>query len=128
MRYEASILPFAVISSLVGVWFYGLPGAAIGSVLATFVAYTLFLKRLSKVVSVPIAKLQDWKNLERVGSLRARRTFFGRLAETIDPNRCDSRACRSFGALCYYFVCDGVLSNACLDAKRIGSIRISLLV
>jgi O-antigen/teichoic acid export membrane protein len=26
--YEASIFPFAVISSLVGIWYYGLPGAA----------------------------------------------------------------------------------------------------
>ncbi|SIO34796.1 Membrane protein involved in the export of O-antigen and teichoic acid [Bradyrhizobium erythrophlei] len=71
LRYEASILPFAVISSLVGVWYYGLPGAAIGSVVATFVVYTLFLKRLSKVMSVPIAKLQDWKNLGKIWSVSA---------------------------------------------------------
>jgi O-antigen/teichoic acid export membrane protein len=71
MRYEASILPFAVITSLVGVWYYGLPGAAIGSVLATFVVYTLFLKRLSKVMSIPIAELQDWKNLGKILSASA---------------------------------------------------------
>ena len=68
MRYEAAIFPFAVLSSLVGVWYYGLPGAAIGSVLATFVAYTLFLKRLSKVMNIPIARLQDWKNLGKIWS------------------------------------------------------------
>lgn len=71
MRYEASILPFAVITSLVGAWYYGLPGAAIGSVLATFVWYTLCLRRLSKVMSVPIARLQDWKNLGKFWSVSA---------------------------------------------------------
>jgi O-antigen/teichoic acid export membrane protein len=71
MRYEASILPFAVITSLVGVWYFGLPGAAIGSVLTTFVVYTLFLKRLSKVMSVPIARLQDWTNLGKIWSISA---------------------------------------------------------
>jgi hypothetical protein len=71
MRYEAAIFPFAVLSSLVGVWYYGLPGAAIGSVLATFVVYALFLKRLSKVMSVPVAGLQDWKNLGKIWSVSA---------------------------------------------------------
>jgi O-antigen/teichoic acid export membrane protein len=71
MRYEAAIFPFAVLSSLVGVWYYGLPGAAIGSVLATFVAYTLFLKRLSKVMNIPIARLQDWKSLGKIWSVSA---------------------------------------------------------
>lgn len=66
MRYEALILPFAVASSLVGVRYFGLPGATIGSVLATFVVYAFFLTRLSRVMSVPIARLQDWKNLGRV--------------------------------------------------------------
>jgi O-antigen/teichoic acid export membrane protein len=71
MRYEGSILPFAVITSLVGAWYYGLPGAAIGSVLATFVTHTLCLRRLSKVMSVPIARLQDWKNLGKILSISA---------------------------------------------------------
>jgi uncharacterized protein involved in response to NO len=63
MRSEASMLPFAVLSSLVGVRYYGLPGAAIGSVLASFMVYALFLKRLSKVMNLPISRLQDWRNL-----------------------------------------------------------------
>lgn len=71
MRCEASILPFAIITSLVGAWYYGLPGAAFGSVLATFVWYTLWLRRLSKVMSVPIARLQDWKNLGKLWSVSA---------------------------------------------------------
>jgi O-antigen/teichoic acid export membrane protein len=71
MRYEAAVLPFAVITSLVGAWYYGLPGAAIGSVLATFVTYTLCLRRLSKVISVPISGLQDWKNLGTIWSVSA---------------------------------------------------------
>jgi O-antigen/teichoic acid export membrane protein len=71
LRYEASVLPFAVMASLAGAWYYGLLGAAIGSVLATFVVYALFLQRLSKVMSVPIAKLQDWNNLGRILSVSA---------------------------------------------------------
>jgi hypothetical protein len=68
MRYEASCLPFAVLSSLVGVWYYGLPGAAIGSVLGGLMVYALILKRLSEVMSVPIGRLQDWKNLGKIWS------------------------------------------------------------
>ncbi|BBZ97115.1 O-antigen/teichoic acid export membrane protein [Bradyrhizobium japonicum] len=71
MRYEASILPFAVITSLVSARYFGLPGTAIGSVLATFVWYTLCLRGLSKVMSVPIARLQDWKNLGKILSISA---------------------------------------------------------
>jgi O-antigen/teichoic acid export membrane protein len=71
MRYEAAILPFSVITSLVGAWYYGLPGAAIGSVLATFVWYALCLRRLSKVMSVPISRLQDWKNLGKLLGISA---------------------------------------------------------
>ena len=52
-----------MLTSLAGVWYYGLPGAAIGSVLTTFGVYILFLRRLSKVMSIPIARLMDWKNL-----------------------------------------------------------------
>ena len=66
MRYEALVLPFAVVTSLVGAWYYGLPGAAIGSVLAIFVTYALCLRRLSKVMNVPIARLQDWTALGRL--------------------------------------------------------------
>jgi len=66
MRYEASVLPLAILSSLVGVWRYGLPGAAIGSVLAGLMAYALVLKRLSEVMRVPVARFQDWKNLGKI--------------------------------------------------------------
>jgi O-antigen/teichoic acid export membrane protein len=66
MRYEAAIFPFAVLSSLVGVSYYGLPGAAIGSVLATFVVYAFFLRRLSTVMNVSIVRLQDWNNLGKI--------------------------------------------------------------
>ena len=71
MRSEAATFPFAVAASLVGVWYYGLPGAAIGSVLASFMVYALFLKRLSKVMSLPIARLQDWKNLGKILAVSA---------------------------------------------------------
>ena len=68
MRYEALCFPFAVVSSLISIWYFGLPGAAVGSVLASLMVYALVLKRLSEVTSVPIGKLQDWKNLGKLWS------------------------------------------------------------
>lgn len=68
MRYEALCFPVAVVSSLIGIWYYGLPGAAVGSVLASLMVYALVLKRLSDVTSVPVGKLQDWKNLGKLWS------------------------------------------------------------
>ena len=62
------LVKLARTSSLVGVWYYGLPGAAIGSVLASLMVYALVLKRLSEVTSVPIGRLQDWKNLGKIWS------------------------------------------------------------
>lgn len=87
MRYEASVLPFAVITSLAGVWYFGLPGAAVGSVLATFMAYALCLRRLSKVMSVPIARVQDWKNLGIILSASAVCAIVVRLsADVLEPS------------------------------------------
>jgi O-antigen/teichoic acid export membrane protein len=87
MRSEAITFPFAVLSSLAGVWYYGFPGAAIGSVLASFMMSALFLKRLSKVTSLPIAKLQDWKNLGKIFSLSAVCAFVVRLsADLLEPS------------------------------------------
>ena len=87
MRYEAAVFPFAVLSSLVGVWYYGLPGAAIGSVLATFVVYALFLKRLSRVMSIPVAGLQDWKNLGKIWGVSAVCALVVRvLADQLNPS------------------------------------------
>ena len=87
MRYEAAVFPFAVLSSLVGVWYYGLPGAAIGSVLATFVVYALFLKRLSRVMSIPVAGLQDWKNLGKIWGVSAVCAMVVRvLADQLNPS------------------------------------------
>ena len=71
MRYEAAIFPFALLASLLGVSYYGLPGAAIGSVMATAVIYAFFLRRLSKVMSVSIARLQDWNNLGKILGISA---------------------------------------------------------
>ena len=68
MYYEASTFPIAVLSSLAGIWYFGLPGAAIGSVLASLVVYALFMKRLSRIMGIPIARLQDWKNLGKIWS------------------------------------------------------------
>lgn len=87
MRYEAAMFPFAVLSSLTGALYYGLPGAAIGSVLATFVIYAFYLKRLSAVMSVPIARLQDWKNLGKILSVSTVCALAVRFcADILDPS------------------------------------------
>jgi len=87
MRYEALILPFAVMTSLAGVWYWGLPGAAVGSLLATFVAYALCLGRLSKVMSVPIGRVQDWKNLGTILSISVVCAIVARLsADVLKPS------------------------------------------
>ena len=87
MRYEALILPFAVMTSLAGVWYWGLPGAAVGSLLATFVAYALFLGRLSNVMSVPIGRVQDWKNLGTILSISVVCAIVARLsADVLKPS------------------------------------------
>ncbi|MGY4602900.1 O-antigen/teichoic acid export membrane protein [Bradyrhizobium sp. USDA 4474] len=87
MRYEAAILPFAIGTSLVSAWYYGLPGAAIGSVLATFVMYALCLRRLSTVTNVPIARLQDWKSLGIIWSVSAVCAIIVRFtAELVKPS------------------------------------------
>jgi O-antigen/teichoic acid export membrane protein len=66
MLYEASSFPFAVLFSFVGISYYGLPGADVGSVLAGVMVYALFLQRLSKVMGIPVARLQDWENLGKI--------------------------------------------------------------
>jgi O-antigen/teichoic acid export membrane protein len=87
MRYEGAILPFAVVSSLVGVRYYGVPGAAMGSVLSTVIVYALFLTRLSRVMNVPIAKLQDWKGLAKILSVSALCALTVRVsADTLKPS------------------------------------------
>ena len=68
MYYEASTFPIAVLSSLAGIWYFGLPGAAIGSVMASLVVYALFMKRVSRIMGIPIARLQDWRNLGKIWS------------------------------------------------------------
>lgn len=87
VRYEASILPLALMTSLVSAWYYGLPGAAIGSVLATFVTYTLCLRRLSKVMNIPIAGLQDWTTLGKLSVASAVSALVVRFsAELLQPS------------------------------------------
>ena len=51
------------------VFFQRLEKVLVATLIAACVAYTLFLKRLSKVMSVPIARLQDWNNLGKIGSV-----------------------------------------------------------
>ncbi|WP_027525405.1 lipopolysaccharide biosynthesis protein [Bradyrhizobium sp. Ec3.3] len=87
MRYEASSIPLAVLTSLVGAWHYGLPGAAIGSVLGSLMVYALVLKRLSEVISVPVGRLQDWKSLGKIWSISAICALAVRLfADELNPS------------------------------------------
>jgi len=42
---------------------FGLPGAALGSVLAIYLDRTLLLHRVSRQTGIPLGKLQDWRSM-----------------------------------------------------------------
>ena len=46
--------------SLAGAHFTGLTGAALGSVLALYLDRAIMLTRVSRLTSVPLARVQDW--------------------------------------------------------------------
>ena len=50
-------------ASLLGAWRWGLPGAAIGSVVAIYLERFLSLKRISVLTRTPIRRLQGWSTL-----------------------------------------------------------------
>ena len=62
-RVNALVLALALSTSYLGAVSWGLPGAAIGSVLALYAERALSLARISSRTEIRIAELQDWSTL-----------------------------------------------------------------
>lgn len=63
MRLNLSVLGISVALSALGALFFGLPGAAAGSVLMIYVDRLSTLKMIARRVDRPLAALQDWRTL-----------------------------------------------------------------
>src|SRR5215210_2501721 len=57
------VLALAIPLSYFGAVTWGLPGAALGSVVALYSERALSLTRLARLSNTPLAKLQDWTTL-----------------------------------------------------------------
>jgi O-antigen/teichoic acid export membrane protein len=62
-KVMAVALAVALPTSYFGATHFGLPGAAMGTVLAVYVERVISLTRISRLTQVPIARLQDWGTL-----------------------------------------------------------------
>jgi O-antigen/teichoic acid export membrane protein len=62
-RVNAAVLLLALPLSYGGALVWGLPGAALGSVTAVFVERAISLARISRLVGIPVSRLQDWATL-----------------------------------------------------------------
>jgi O-antigen/teichoic acid export membrane protein len=64
-------LALSAATSLAGALFFGLTGAAAGSVLGLFLDRAMTLRRIASVAGIPLARLQDWKGLARTALVAA---------------------------------------------------------
>jgi len=62
---NAVALALSAVTSLVGALYFGLPGAAAGSVVALVLDRALTLRRIAAQSGVPFRQLQDWRGLAR---------------------------------------------------------------
>ncbi|OAI51598.1 hypothetical protein AYO46_07840, partial [Betaproteobacteria bacterium SCGC AG-212-J23] len=58
---NAVALAFSAAASLAGALYFGLPGAAAGSVLALLLDRALTLRRIATTAGIPLAQVQDWR-------------------------------------------------------------------
>lgn len=63
LRTNIVALAFSAAVSLAGALHFGLPGAALGSVLAVYLDRSIMLRRVAKRVGVPFSRVQDWRAL-----------------------------------------------------------------
>jgi O-antigen/teichoic acid export membrane protein len=68
-KVNAMALAIALPTSYFGAVHFGLPGAAMGGVVAVYAERVISLTRISNITQVPVARLQDWGTL--VGLLAA---------------------------------------------------------
>lgn len=66
LHYTVVLLPLSIGLSYAGSSWFGLMGAAIGSVIATVLGYAVTLWKLSVVTDQPISVLQDWGNMGKL--------------------------------------------------------------
>ncbi|HZZ91036.1 MAG TPA: lipopolysaccharide biosynthesis protein [Usitatibacter sp.] len=62
-KIMALALAVALPTSYLGALHFGLPGAAMGTVLAVYVERVVSLTRIARLTKVPIVRLQDWATL-----------------------------------------------------------------
>jgi O-antigen/teichoic acid export membrane protein len=71
MGVNAVALALSAVASLTGALFFGLPGAAAGSMIALLLDRAMTLRRIARVAGIPFAKLQDWRGLARTALVAA---------------------------------------------------------
>jgi len=71
LRVTAFTLAVSVAVSWAAAHFFGLPGAAAGSVLAIYLDRLLILRRLARLTGISLAHVQDWRTLATLLSLAA---------------------------------------------------------
>jgi O-antigen/teichoic acid export membrane protein len=62
-KVMAVALAVALPTSYFGATHFGLPGAAMGTVLAVYVERAISLARIARLTGVPVVRLQDWTTL-----------------------------------------------------------------
>lgn len=63
LRTNIVALAISVAVSVAAALHFGLPGAALGSVLAVYLDRTIMLRRVARRVGVPFSRVQDWRAL-----------------------------------------------------------------
>jgi len=71
LRLAAFTLALSVTVSWIGAHHLGLPGAALGSVIAIYIDRVLLLRRIARVTGIALRELQDWGALARSFALAA---------------------------------------------------------
>jgi len=63
LRTNVLALGFSLAVSVAGALQLGLPGAALGSVLAVYLDRTVMLRRVARRTGIPFSQVQDWRAL-----------------------------------------------------------------
>lgn len=61
--YAVFLLPLSMLLSYIGARAFGMPGAALGSLVAQVIAYAIIFSKLASVLEMPIRNLQEWRTL-----------------------------------------------------------------
>lgn len=68
---NAVALALSAVASLAGALFFGLAGAALGSMLGLVLDRVMTLRRIASRAGIPLRSLQDWKGLARTAAIAA---------------------------------------------------------